>query len=163
MAGRRFDFNGTHVPPPFMDRSFNGTQSMIARASQAEAPEVSTYDYGNVGTFDNYGGIDFDLIGRDQHSTSLYGPVDKKTNVKYDVDTLLNDAWFCVLSDDGSKLYGILNTLKSLGIPYPADHPFTNYFGTTTLWEKINDDELKVPPKIRDEARKLFRMFHLLA
>jgi hypothetical protein len=50
--------------------------------------------------------------------------------------------------------------LKSQDIQYPADHPFTNMFGTTTLWEKINDMELKIPGKTRDDAIRLFRMFH---
>jgi hypothetical protein len=160
---RKFDFNGTHVPPPYMDRSFNGAENMMIRKSAQEAPEVSMYDYNNVGNIECLAGMvtDFDLLGVDQHSTSLYGHVGKERKPTYNADTLLNDAWFCVLSDDGGKLFQILNTLKSsLGIPYPADHPFTNMFGTTTLWEKIHDMELKINNKTREDARRLFSMFH---
>jgi hypothetical protein len=102
----------------------------------------------------------FDMIGVDQNSTSLYGHVGKERVPTYDANVLLNDAWFCVISDDGGKLYNILNTLKKQGIQHPADHPFTNMFGTTTLWEKINDMELKIPRKTREDARRLFSMFH---
>lgn len=159
---RKFDFNGTHVPPPYMDRSFNGAENMISRKSVQEAPDVAIYDYNNV---ENVVGLEtmttnFDMIGVDQNSTSLYGHVGKERSPTYDTNVLLNDAWFCVISDDGGKLYNILNTLKAQGIRYPADYPFTNMFGTTTLWEKINDMEIKISNKIRDDAIRLFKMFH---
>jgi hypothetical protein len=162
MAGRKFDFNGKHVPPPYMDRSFGGAENMIYRASAEEAPEISTYDYNNVGNFEGLADMttDFELLGVDQHSTSLYGHVGKERTPTYDTNTLLNDAWCCVLADEGGRLYGILNTLKSQGISYPADYPFTTMFGITTLWEKINDNELKLNNKTRDEAQRLFKMFH---
>lgn len=158
---RKFDFNGTHVPPPYMDRSFNGAENMISRASAQEAPDVAIYDYNNVGNFECLENMttNFDMIGVDQNSTSLYGHVGKERTPTYDANVLLNDAWFCVISDDGGKLYNILNTLKQQGIQHPADHPFTNMFGTTTLWEKINDLELKIPGKTREDARRLFSMF----
>jgi hypothetical protein len=159
---RKFDFNGTHVPPPYMDRSFNGTENMISRASAKEAPDVAIYDYNNVGNVECLESMttSFDMIGVDQQSTSLYGQIGTERKAIYNSDTLLNDAWFCVISDDGGKLYNILNTLKQKGIHYPADHPFTNMFGTTTLWEKINDMELNIPGKVREDTRRLFSMFH---
>jgi len=162
MAGRKFDFNGKHVPPPYMDRSFGGAENMIYRASAEEAPEISTYDYNNVGNFESLPGMttDFELLGVDQHSTSLYGHVDKQKNPKYDTNTLLNDAWCCVVADEGGKLYNILNTLRSQGIEYPVDYPFTTMFGETSLWKKINDEEVRIKPKARDETRRLFQMFH---
>jgi hypothetical protein len=159
---RKFDFNATHVPPPYMDRSFNGAENMISRKSAQEAPDAATYNYNNIGNFESMEGMttDFDIIGVDQNSTSLYGPIGGGPKPVYDTNVLLNDAWFCVISDSGGELYRILNMLKSQDIQYPADHPFTNMFGTTTLWEKINDMELKIPGKTRDDAIRLFRMFH---
>lgn len=159
---RKFDFNGTHIPPPYMDRSLEGAQTMNIKKSIQEAPEVSIYDYNNVGNFEGLETMttNFDLIGVHQHSTSLYGSIGKEHKPSYDTNTLLNDAWFCVISDDGGKLYNILNTLKIQGVRYPADEPFSNMFGTTTLWEKINDMDLKISGKIRDDSHRLFSMFH---
>lgn len=199
---RKFDFNGTHIPPPYMDRSFNGTENMIARKSVQEAPDVSMYDYNNVGNFECM--TSFDMMGVDQNSTFLTdapkgtnigsnallnlcaAPVQGNNpssrlymaaraidvaammqaraeggNLNYQVRTpLLNDAWICVLSDQGTMLCDILNTLVNEGVNYPADHPITNMFGTTTLWDKIHDKEFHIPEKIRSDAIKLLSMYH---
>lgn len=149
-----------HRPPPYMDRSFTGSQAMWARKSVEEAPEVSNYDYGNVGTFEGLDSMttDFGLLGQDQHSTSIYGHVGKEKVPTYDTNVLLNDAFFCIITDDGGKLYEILTTLQRMGIRNPADHPYTTMFGSTCLWEKVHDDDIKIPK--RYEAVELLKKFH---
>jgi hypothetical protein len=150
-----------HVPPPYMDRSFTGAQIMLSRKSAEEAPTVSEYDYGNVGTFHMLEGMttDFDLLGKTQMMTSIYGHVGKEKPT-YDPTTLLNDACFCVMTDDGGKLYTILTMLKNeLGIEKPASFPYETMFGTTTLMEKITDSELKIPHGKRQDAMTLLRRF----
>lgn len=150
-----------HVPPPYQERSYEGGQSMWARKSAEEAPEVSTYDYENVGNFAGLEDMstDFGLLGQDQASTSLYGHVGKDRKPTYDPAVLLNDAWFCIMTDDGGKLYGILNTLTSMGIQHPADYPFETMFGKSTLWERVNDNEYKIPSGKRNDAIQLLTKF----
>lgn len=148
-----------HQPPPYMERSFEGGQRMMARKSAEEAPEVSNYNYDAVG---NVVGLEsmttnFELLGQDQASTSLYGHVGKERKLVYDPSVLLNDAWFCIMTDDGGKLYGILNTLKGMGIQGPADHPFETMFGKSTLWERVNDDFYKITK--RGDAIQLLSKF----
>jgi hypothetical protein len=145
-----------------MDRSFTGAQVMLARKSAEEAPEVNTYDYGMVGHVQNldYMSTDFDLLNHSSLSTSMYGHVGKE-KPKYDPTTLLNDAWFCIVTDDGSKLYSILNTLRGeLGIKSPATHPYETMFGSTNLWEKIHDNEFKIPFSKRQDAIALLTKFN---
>jgi len=151
-----------HVPPPYMDRSFTGAQTMLARKSAEEAPEVNTYDYGMVGHVQNldYMATDFDLLNQSSLSTSMYGHVGKE-KPKYDPSILLNDAWFCIVTDDGSKLYSILNTLRNeMGVKSPATHPYETMFGTTNLWEKIHDNEFKIPFSKRQDAIALLTKFN---
>jgi hypothetical protein len=148
-----------HVPPPYMERSYESGQTMSARKSALEAPEVANYNYDAV---DNVVGLesmstDFCLLGQDQLSTSLYGHVGKERKPVYDPNVLLNDAWFCVMTDDGGKLYGILNTLKEMGVHYPADHPFETMYGRTTLWERVNDNDYKIQK--RYDAIELLKKF----
>ena len=150
-----------HVPPPYMDRSFEGGQRMMARRSAEEAPEVSNYNYENVG---NVVGLEsmttsFELLGQDQFSTSLYGHVGKERKPVYDPNVLLNDAWFCIMTDDGGKLYQILNTLKEMGVQSPADYQFETMYGKTSLWERVNDDDYKIPFSKRQEAIQLLEKF----
>jgi len=155
------DPNKPHVPPPYMDRSFTGAQVMLSRKSAEEAPTVSEYDYANVGTFHMLEGMttDFDVLGQNQLSTSMYGHVGKEKPT-YDPSVLLNDAWFCIITDDGGKLYTILNTLKNdLGIPNPASYPYETMFGKTTLIEKIRDSEFKIPHGKRQDAINLLARF----
>lgn len=150
-----------HVPPPYMDRSFTGAQTMLSRQSVEEAPAVSQYDYMNVGTFQALESMttDFDLLGRNQLTTSMYGHVGKEKPA-YDPTTLLNDAWFCIMTDDGGKLYTILNMLKNeLGIEKPASFPYETMFGSTTLLDKIRDSEFKIPHGKRQEAIALLSRF----
>jgi hypothetical protein len=148
-----------HQPPPYMERSFEGGQRMMARKSAEEAPEVSSYNYDSVGNVVGLESMtmDFAELGQDQFSTSLYGHVGKERKPTYDPGVLLNDAWFCVMTDDGGKLYGILNTLREMGIAYPADHPFETMYGKATLWEKVNDSEYKIQK--RHEAVELLKKF----
>jgi hypothetical protein len=142
-----------------MERSFEGGQRMMARKSAEEAPEVSSYNYDSVGNVVGLESMtmDFAELGNDQFSTSLYGHVGKERKPTYDPGVLLNDAWFCVMTDDGGKLYGILNTLREMGIAYPADHPFETMYGKATLWEKVNDSEYKIQK--RHEAVELLKKF----
>jgi hypothetical protein len=142
-----------------MERSFEGGQRMMARKSAEEAPEVANYNYDSV---DNVVGLesmttDFSFLGQDQLSTSLYGHVGKERKPTYDPSVLLNDAWFCVMTDDGGKLYGILNTLREMGVKYPADHPFETMYGKTTLWERVNDNDYKIQK--RYDAVELLKKF----
>jgi hypothetical protein len=142
-----------------MERSCEGGQRMVARKSAEEAPEVANYNYDAV---DNVMGLesmttDFSFLGQDQLSTSLYGHVGKERKPTYDPGVLLNDAWFCVMTDDGGKLYGILNTLREMGVKYPADHPFETMFGKTTLWERVNDEFYKIQK--RYDAIELLKKF----
>jgi len=142
-----------------MERSFEGGQRMVARKSAEEAPEVANYNYDAV---DNVVGLesmttDFSFLGQDQLSTSLYGHVGKERKPTYDPSVLLNDAWFCVMTDDGGKLYGILNTLREMGVKYPADHPFETMYGKTTLWERVNDNDYKIQK--RGDAMELLKKF----
>ena len=151
-----------HVPPPYMDRSFTGAQVMLSRKSAEEAPTVSEYDYANVGTFQMMEGMttDFDLLGRNQLTTSMYGHVGKEKPT-YDPTVLLNDAWFCILTDDGGKLYTILNMMKNdMGIERPASYPYETMFGKTTLIEKIRDAEFKIPHGKRQDALALLARFN---
>ena len=148
-----------HQPPPYMERSFEGGQRMVARKSAEEAPEVANYNYDAV---DNVMGLesmttDFSFLGQDQLSTSLYGHVGKERKPTYDPGVLLNDAWFCVMTDDGGKLYGILNTLREMGVKYPADHTFETMYGKTTLWERVNDNDYKIQK--RYDAVELLKKF----
>jgi hypothetical protein len=142
-----------------MERSFEGGQRMMARKSAEEAPEVANYNYDAV---DNVMGLesmttDFSFLGQDQLSTSLYGHVGKERKPTYDPGVLLNDAWFCIMTDDGGKLYGILNTLREMGVKYPADHPFETMYGKTTLWERVNDNDYKIQK--RYDAVELLKKF----
>lgn len=150
-----------HQPPPYLERSFEGGQRMMARKSAEEAPEVSTYNYEDVGNVMGLESMstDFCLLGQDQASTSLYGHVGKERKPTYDPTVLLNDAWFCVMTDDGGKLYGILNTLKEMGVKAPADHPFETMYGKTSLWERVNDEDYKIPHSKRQEAIQLLQKF----
>lgn len=150
-----------HVPPPYMDRSFTGAQTMLARKSAEEAPEVNAYDYGMVGHVQNldFMTTDFDMLNNSALSTSIYGHVGKE-KPKYDPSILLNDAWFCIVTDDGSKLYSILNTLRNeMGIKSPATHPYETMFGSTNLWEKIHDNDFKIPFSKRQDAIALLTKF----
>jgi hypothetical protein len=142
-----------------MERSFEGGQRMVARKSAEEAPEVANYNYDSV---DNVVGLesmttDFSFLGQDQLSTSLYGHVGKERKPTYDPSILLNDAWFCVMTDDGGKLYGILNTLREMGVKYPADHQFETMYGKTTLWERVNDGGYTIQK--RHDAVELLKKF----
>ena len=100
---------------------------------------------------------DFSFLGQDQLSTSLYGHVGKERKPTYDPGVLLNDAWFCIMTDDGGKLYGILNTLREMGVKYPADHTFETMYGKTTLWERVNDNDYKIQK--RYDAVELLKKF----
>jgi hypothetical protein len=148
-----------HQAPPYMERSFEGGQRMMARKSAEEAPEVSNYNYEEVGNVMGLESMttDFGLLGQDQASTSLYGHVGKERKLTYDPSVLLNDAWFCVMTDDGGKLYGILNTLRDMGVQHPTDYSFETMYGKTTLWERVNDNDYKIPK--RNDAIELLKKF----
>jgi hypothetical protein len=83
--------------------------------------------------------------------------VGKERKPTYDPSILLNDAWFCVMTDDGGKLYSILNTLREMGVKYPADHQFETMYGKTTLWERVNDGGYTIQK--RHDAVELLKKF----
>jgi hypothetical protein len=147
------------------DRIFDGAASMWLRKSAEEAPEVGTYDYGNVGQVEAYGSATDLNEFNSQWSTSLYGDqisskAGKSDVAQLDTDTLLNDAWFCVMIDDTAKIVQILERLRAAGIQYPADFPMKNMFGESSLWSRINDSEFKVPGGQRDNVIRMLTPYH---
>jgi hypothetical protein len=149
----------------YSDRNFDGASAMWLKKSQDEAPEVGVYDYNNVEiqAYDN-GATSMEDFSS-QWSTTLYG---ENINTKgqtsgqasVNVDTLLNDVWFCVMIDDYSKMTALLERARIMGIEFPADYPMKNMFGESTLWQRINDSEFKISGATRDRATEIFRRYH---
>jgi len=149
----------------YSDRNFDGASAMWLKKSQDEAPEVGVYDYNNVEiqAYDN-GATSMEDFSS-QWSTTLYG---ENINTKgqtsgqasVNVDTLLNDVWFCVMIDDYSKMAALLERARIMGIEYPSDYPMKNMFGESTLWQRINDSEFKISGATRDRATEIFRRYH---
>ncbi len=148
----------------YNDRSFDGASAMWLRKSAEEAPEVGTYDYGQV-EFEAYNGSATDLADfNNQWTTTLYG--DKAHSkageaASVNLDTLLNDAWFSIMIDDTAKLTTLMERARLMGISYPADHPIKNMFGESTLWTRINDSEFKISGGTRDNAVRILMGYHL--
>jgi hypothetical protein len=149
----------------YSERNFDGAAAMWLKKSRDEAPEVSVYDYNNVEIqgYDN-GATSMEDFSS-QWSTTLYG---ENINTKdrnsgpasVNVDTLLNDVWFCVMIDDYSKMTALLERARIMGIEYPSDYPMKNMFGESTLWQRINDSEFKISGATRDRATEIFRRYH---
>jgi hypothetical protein len=149
----------------YSERNFDGASAMWLKKSQDEAPEVGVYDYNNVEiqAYDN-GATSMEDFSS-QWSTTLYG---ENINTKgqtsgqasVNVDTLLNDVWFCVMIDDYSKMTALLERARIMGIEFPADYPMKNMFGESTLWQRINDRDFKISGATRDRATEIFRRYH---
>ena len=150
----------------YSERAFDGAEAMWLNKSAIEAPEVANYNYDDVNQIEAYGADVTDMNDfTNQWSTTLYGEQiaskgQKSGNASVDIDTLLNDAWFCVLVGDIGKMTGLLERARVAGIPYPADHTLKNMFGSTTLWERINDSEFKIPGGDRENARRTLAAYH---
>jgi hypothetical protein len=151
----------------YAERVFDGAAAMWLRRSAEEAPEVGTYDYNNVSNVEAFDGGATDMNAfTSQWTTTLYGEqIASKGQTsevaQVDVDTLLNDAWFCVLIEDMGKMRTLLERARQAGIAYPADHPIQNMFGESTLWSRITDSELKLPGMARDNALQLLAAYHM--
>lgn len=148
------------------DRTFDGAAAMWLRRSAEEAPEVGTYDYNNVEIQAYDGGATELSDFNSQWTTTLYGEQISTKGQKSDaasvnLDTLLNDAWFCIMIDDHGKLTSLLERARVMGIPYPADYTLKNMFGESTLWSRIHDNEFKMSGGSRDAAIRILSQYHL--
>jgi len=148
----------------YMERTFDGASAMWLRKSAQEAPEVGTYNYENVDIQAYDGGTELRDFNS-QWSTTLYGEQISSKHRKseaatVDVDTLLNDAWFCVMIEDHQKLQAMLERTRVYGIPYPADHPIKNMFGVSTLWSRIHDPDFRIPGSGRDAIIRVMQPYH---
>jgi hypothetical protein len=149
----------------FAERNFDGASAMWLKKSQDEAPEVGIYDYNNVEiqAYDN-GATSMEDFSS-QWTTTLFGDninTKDKTSERatVDINTLLNDVWFCVMIDDYSKMTNLLERARIMGVHYPADYPIQNMFGSSTLWTRINDSEFKISGATRDKAINILRNYH---
>ena len=150
----------------YSERAFDGAAAMWLRKSAEEAPEVGNYNYEDVNQVEAYGADVTDMNDfTNQWSTSLYGDGisskgQKSGTAAIDIDTLLNDGWFCVLCGDIGKLQGLLERARVAGVSFPADHKLKNLFGSTTLWERIHDSEFKISGGDRDYAIRILSGYH---
>jgi hypothetical protein len=151
----------------YNERTFDGAAAMWLRRSAEEAPEVGTYNYDNVQEVESYGADATDMNDfSSQWSTTLYGEQlsskgQKSENASVHLDTLLNDAWFCIMIGDIGKLTSLLERARLMGIPYPSDHKLKNMFGETTLWERIHDTEFKISGGDRDNVIRILSNYHV--
>jgi hypothetical protein len=149
----------------FNERTFDGAAAMWLRKSAEEAPEVGTYDYDKV-DFQAYDGGATDLNEfTSQWTTTLYGDQltskgQKSDIATVDIDTLLNDVWFCVMIEDSQKMVSLLERARIAGFQYPADYQIKNMFGVSTLWSRIHDPDFKISGGSRDSAVRIFSSYH---
>ena len=47
-----------------------------------------------------------------------------------------------------------------MGVKSPATYEYETMFGKTSLWEKIHDNEFKIPYNKRQDAITLLTKFH---
>lgn len=150
----------------FSDRIFDGASSLWLRKSAEEAPEVGTYDYNNVGEVEGWGANTTDLTDfTSQWTSTLFGEQIKSKGQTSDqaavnIDTLLNDVWFCILTEDTQKVVALLERARFQGIEYPADYPMKNMFGDSSLWIRIHDQDFKIPGGTRDTMTRLLEGYH---
>lgn len=149
----------------YSDRTFDGAAAMWLRRSAEEAPEVGTYNYDNVDVQAYDGGATDMNEFTSQWSTTLFGEQMKSKGqtsgmAAVDIDTLLNDVWFCVMIEDHAKMTTLLERARLAGIPYPADYTLSNMFGQSTLWSRIHDTEFKIPGAGRDTVIRILTPYH---
>jgi len=148
------------------DRIFDGVASMWLRKSAEEAPEVGTYNYDNVGEVEGWGANTTDLTDfNSQWSSTLFGEQiaskhGKSEQAKVDIDTLLNDVWFCVITEDTGKVVALLERARFQGVEYPSDYPMKNMFGDSSLWERIHDNDFKISGGTRDTMTRILTNYH---
>jgi hypothetical protein len=161
MASKEKDVNYAYT-----DRTFDGVSSMWLRKSAEEAPEVGTYNYDEVNQIEGWGAESTDLNDfNSQWTSTLFGEniisKEKKSDqAEVAIDTLLNDIWFSILTEDTQKVGTLLERIRIAGIQYPADYPMKNLFGETSLWSRINDREYKVNPGVRDSMISILYSYH---
>jgi hypothetical protein len=147
----------------FNERTFDGASAMWLRKSAEEAPEVGNYNYDNV-EFQAYDGGATELNDfTSQWTTTLYGDnlssKDRKSEAAVvDIDTLLNDVWFCVMLEDHQKISTLLERARLAGYEFPVDTEMKNMFGVSTLWSRIHDTEFKIAN--RDPIIRIFSGYH---
>ena len=151
--------NKTPVHDPG-DRTFTGTTATSLYKSREAAPEVGTYDYDNVNVV-AYDGGSTDLNEfNSQWTSTLFGGVTSNVQMpEVDTDTLLNDAMICIRIDDGTRLLSILQMLKGMGHPYPADIEYGDMF-SGTLWGRTSDSEFQISDDQREATLQLLSYFH---
>ena len=89
----------------FQERTFDGASAMWLRKSADEAPEVGTYNYDNVEIQGYDQGVTDLADFNSQWTTTLYGETisskgKQSDSAQVNIDTLLNDIWFCAMIDD---------------------------------------------------------------
>jgi len=148
------------------DRIFDGAASMWLRKSAEEAPEVGTYNYDNVGEVEGWGAGTTDLTDfNSQWSSTLFGEQistkhGKSEQAKVDIDTLLNDVWFCIITEDTGKAQALLERARFQGVEHPADYPMKNMFGDSSLWIRVHDQDFKIPGGTRDTMIRMLAGYH---
>jgi hypothetical protein len=148
----------------FQERTFDGAAAMWLRKSADEAPEVGTYNYDNVEIQSYDQGVTDLADFNSQWTTTLYGETisskgKQSDSAQVNIDTLLNDIWFCAMIDDFGKMGSLLERARLMGIQYPADYTMKNLFGDSTLWSRVHDTEFKLAG--RDTAIRLLSQYHL--
>lgn len=142
------------------ERNFSGDTASALYKSREEAPEVANYNYDVVENLDcGTGFTDLNAWDADRPLQTLHFEQEGTAGIP-PPDALLNDAYLCVMIDDGEKLLICLNMLRDgHKIPFPADVMYGELF-KDTLWNRISDPELNLPAKHRHEALELLSYFH---
>lgn len=157
------------TPPPrtgttvhnVADRSLDGAVATSLYKSREQAPEVGSYDYDQVNVMGYEGQATEMGEFTSQWTSTLFGGIGSNAMMPSEVplDTLLTDAMVCIRIDDGIRLKSILDQLKAMGYPYPADIEFGEMF-KGTLWGKTSDPEFQISEEQRDNALQLLSYFH---
>ena len=143
------------------DRTWDAAVATSLYKSREQAPEVGTYDYNQVNVM-GYEGQATDMGDfTSQWTSTLFGGIGSNSLMPSEVpiDTLLTDAMVCIRIDDGIRLKSILDQLKAMGYPYPADIEFGELF-KTTLWQSTSDPEQQFTGDQRNNALQLLSYFH---
>lgn len=146
------------------DRAFSGATASALYKSREEAPEVANYNYEQVANLDC--GTGFTDLGEWDSERIVQSIHHFENNAQLrgeglpSVETLLTDAYICVVTDQGDKLLMCLNMLRDgHHIPFPADVLYGELF-KDTLWNRVSDPESNLPHKQRTDALELLSYFH---
>lgn len=146
------------------ERNLTGDAASALYKSRSEAPEVSAYDYEAVETLEcGTGFTDIQAWDADRPLQTLHA-FDHDSRFQESqlpsVESLLIDAYHCILMDTGETLLVCLNMLRDgHGIAYPADVLYGELF-KDTLWNRVSDPETNLPHEHRQNALELLRYFH---